>query len=405
MGETGETKRPCIDASVHLDAIRGIAAVWVLLAHVRVLFMTGGLTALIAGHAVASRADSSSEPIAISHFRFASLLGGHAIGSRMAVMAFFVLSGYLVGGSALNASRKNAFSWNRYLFQRLTRLWIVLIPALFLCLAFDACGIHLLKSPLYLMAGSQGGHPISSQFTFGAFVGSALFLQGIFTSCFGSNGPLWSLSYEFWYYIFFPLLIAVLSRSKQTSVRVKIGLLLALLLAMSGWKIGAYFLIWLMGAGVACLPLRLPRRMRGISTAVAGFILVAAMTLALRLPINLFFAEFAIGAAFSLFLWVVLHAQEVSVHPLYRTSAQTLSGMSYTLYLSHYPMLLLLSALILPTRQLWAVSAFSLLKVVSILSIVFAASWLVYYCFERNTPAIRNWLRMQLEVRRAHVAR
>jgi peptidoglycan/LPS O-acetylase OafA/YrhL len=216
---------------------------------------------------------------------------------------------------------------------------------------------------------------------------------------------LWSLSYEFWYYIFFPLLIAVLSRSKQTSVRVKIGLLLALLLAMSGWKIGAYFLIWLMGAGVACLPLRLPRRMRGISTAVAGFILVAAMTLALRLPINLFFAEFAIGAAFSLFLWVVLHAQEVSVHPLYRTSAQTLSGMSYTLYLSHYPMLLLLSALILPTRQLWAVSAFSLLKVVSILSIVFAASWLVYYCFERNTPAIRNWLRMQLEVRRAHVAR
>ena len=405
MRKTGVAKRPCVDASVHLDAIRGIAAVWVLLAHVRVLFMTEGLTALIAGHAAADRADSSPEPIAISHLRISSLLGGHATGSRMAVMAFFVLSGYLVGGSALNASRKHVFSWSQYLFQRLTRLWVVLIPALFLCAVFDACGMYLLKSPLYLIAGPHGGLPVSGHFTLGAFLGSALFLQGIVTSSFGSNGPLWSLSYEFWYYIFFPLLIAVLSRSRRTSVRVKAGLLLALLLAMSGWKIDAYFLIWLMGAGVACLPLRLPHRMRKISMAAAGFVLVAAITLALRFPINLFCAEFAVGAVFSLFLWVVLHAQDVSVHPLYRASAQTLSGMSYTLYLSHFPMLLLLSCVLLPTRKLWALSAFSLLKLLPVLALVFAASWLVYSCFERNTPAIRNWLRMRFEGKRAYALR
>ena len=402
MGPKTELKRYATDASVHLDALRGIAAVWVLLGHSRGLYIKTGLSEILAGSLEGSVAPVSStpEPMAISHLRFGQLLAGRVSVSHIAVIVFFVLSGYLVGGSVLRTMRKGSFSWKKYLFQRLTRLWIVLLPALLLGAAFDACGLYLLHSQLDIYrAGPYVAPVIAGRFTFGAFFGSAFFLQGIVTPTFGTNGPLWSLSYEFWFYIFFPLLVTVLLISKRARVRVPAGLLLLALVAMSGWKIGAYFLIWLLGAGIALLPLRLPSRLRGISTGAAGLLLLFTIYLELRSPINPFLSDFILGAVFSLFLWTVLHAQEISVHPLYRASAQTLSHMSYTLYLVHYPMLVLISALLMPVWGLWPLSLLSVLKLLPILVIVFAASWLVYYCFERNTDRIRNWLTRPAEGR------
>jgi peptidoglycan/LPS O-acetylase OafA/YrhL len=46
------------------------------------------------------------------------------------VIVFFVLSGYLVGGSVLRSVAVNHWSWRVYLLNRLTRLYAVLIPAL-----------------------------------------------------------------------------------------------------------------------------------------------------------------------------------------------------------------------------------------------------------------------------------
>jgi peptidoglycan/LPS O-acetylase OafA/YrhL len=336
---------------------------------------------------------STHEPIAISHLRFGQLLIGQPSVTRIAVIVFFVLSGFLVGGSVLRTMRRGIFSWKKYLFQRLTRLWIVLLPALLLGAALDACGLYLLHSQLNIYrAGPYVAPVIGGRFTFSAFLGSAFFLQDIVTPVFGTNGPLWSLSYEFWFYIFFPLLVIVLSASKRNRVRVLSGLLLLVLVVLSGWKIGAYFLIWLLGAVIALLPLRLPSWLRGISTGAAGLLLLLTIYLELRSPINAFVSELILGVMFSIFLWTVLHAQEVSVHPLYRNSAQTLSAMSYTLYLVHYPMLVFISALLMPVWRLWPASPQSVLKLLPILVIVFVAAWMVYYCFERNTERIRKWL-------------
>lgn len=49
-----------------------------------------------------------------------------------AVMVFFVLSGYFISLSILKTIRKDMWCWIDYLIRRITRLWIVLIPALFL---------------------------------------------------------------------------------------------------------------------------------------------------------------------------------------------------------------------------------------------------------------------------------
>ena len=49
-----------------------------------------------------------------------------------AVIIFFVLSGYLVGKHVYLAFNTGRWSWREYAIKRLSRLWIVLIPALIL---------------------------------------------------------------------------------------------------------------------------------------------------------------------------------------------------------------------------------------------------------------------------------
>ena len=401
-----EIKKPATDASVHLDAVRGLAAVWVLLGHSRPYFIQQSIKSVLTGNATLDGAASpliytahASPDAGVStwtkHLQIDQIVGGfqHHTIALMAVIVFFVLSGYLVGGSVLRTMRSGVFSWKKYLFQRLTRLWVVLVPALLLGAAWDGGGKYLLHNPLNIYRlGPVIAPAMLNNFSFSAFFGNLFFLQGIVTECFGTNNPLWSLSFELWFYVFFPLMITVLWGSKRTRVRVFAALLLVALLLMSGWHIVAYFLIWLMGAGLSVVPLRLPSSLRGISIAASGILVLSVMYLSLLFQINLLLSNLILGVFVSLFLWTLLHAQEVSVHPLYRSTAQNLSHMSYTLYLSHYPVLVFISAVLMPVGTYWAPTAVSLLKLFLIILVVFVYSWLVYFCFERNTDQIRHWL-------------
>jgi peptidoglycan/LPS O-acetylase OafA/YrhL len=396
MGPRTAFKQHASIASVHLDALRGLAALWVLLGHSRSTFLSTRVSTVLAGkdnpYVGPDDPNFYTEPVIIGHFRFRQLLYGNHTLAIAAVIVFFVLSGYLVGGSVIRSMRKGSFSWNKYLFQRLTRLWTVLLPALLLCAILDICGKYLLQSQQNIYHIGPIAETLPSHLTLCAFFGSALFVQGIATGYFGTNNPLWSLSYEFWFYIFFPLLVTALMASKRKSVRVYSGFLLLVLVTACGWKIGAYFLIWLLGAGLAIVPLRLPSRQRRIAAGTSGLLVLITIYLEVRVPFNLFLANLVLGVIVSIFIWSLLHAREISVDSIYRTAAQGLSRMSYTLYLAHYPMLVFLSAVLAPVWTRWPITPRSLLKFLLILVAVFIYSWLVYYCFERNTDRLRNLL-------------
>ena len=116
-------------ASVSLDGLRGSAALLVAIGHLRSAFFVnlGELT--------------SHKALWFGVYALTSL--GH-----QAVIVFFVLSGYLVGGSVIRALRNEEWSWSRYFTHRLVRLWLVLLPALLLGLAWDQAGLHSHAAPL-----------------------------------------------------------------------------------------------------------------------------------------------------------------------------------------------------------------------------------------------------------------
>jgi peptidoglycan/LPS O-acetylase OafA/YrhL len=101
-----------------LDAFRALAAFAVLYSHCRTSFLWSVSPGMVL-----------SIPSRVMYF-----LSGFG---EEAVIVFFVLSGYLVGGTVIRSVRERRWSWRRYLLQRGTRLYVVLIPALFLTLAWD----------------------------------------------------------------------------------------------------------------------------------------------------------------------------------------------------------------------------------------------------------------------------
>src|SRR6202030_3749589 len=118
-----------------------------------------------------------------------------------------------------------------------------------------------------------------SQITPGIFLGNLFFVQTILCRTFGSNGPLWSLANEFWYYLLFPLLFCAVAMKAQVVVKfgsVAIDLAICYLLPTG---LLVYGLTWLFGVAASMFHSRvtLTRSYRNILLAVSGIFLAAAL--------------------------------------------------------------------------------------------------------------------------------
>jgi peptidoglycan/LPS O-acetylase OafA/YrhL len=143
-----------------------------------------------------------------------------------AVIVFFMLSGYLVGGIAsARASAGNFAPWD-YAIDRFTRLYLAFLPALALTAVLDAAGSTWFPGAgLYthgqaMLAKKVDGGAFIEHLTPSLFVANALMMQTIKWPAFGSNDPLWTISLEFWFYVVFSALASPLgSRPAAGSAR------------------------------------------------------------------------------------------------------------------------------------------------------------------------------------------
>lgn len=79
-----------------------------------------------------------------------------------AVVVFFLLSGWLVGGSLLNkATREGAFK--DYAIDRMTRLWIVLMPTFILILGLGILAARIDPRIVSLAIDDELGRPLIGQ--------------------------------------------------------------------------------------------------------------------------------------------------------------------------------------------------------------------------------------------------
>jgi peptidoglycan/LPS O-acetylase OafA/YrhL len=208
---------------------------------------------------------------------------------HQAVMIFFVLSGFLIGGTVCRAMTHRQWSWASYLTHRLVRLWIVLVPGLLLCLLWDTA-FHWSIDTSRSIDFSAAAMPLKlremDSDTASSFFGTLFFLQDVVVPRFGSDGPLWSLASEFWYYILFPLGFLVVLPSNGLRTRIIAAIAFALLCVWLRNTVLPLFPVWLMGAAIVALPRpRLSNSLRWI--AIASYVPIIFLCTYLRANLHL----------------------------------------------------------------------------------------------------------------------
>jgi len=346
-------------ASVGLDLVRGLAAILVLVDHWRNLFF-------VHFHALGAHRWFFAVPYVLT-------AAGH-----QAVVIFFVLSGFLIGGTIRHAFVRGQWSWASYLTHRLVRLWVVLLPGLMLCLLWDKLG------------GTVGTNTAIT------FIGNMFFLQGVVVPAFGSDGPLWSLANEFWYYVLFPLgLVAVLPATRPRTRLITAALFLLLCLWFRTTLL-PLFPIWLLGATVLILPRpRISSGMRWL--AAAAYVPILYLCTYLQTIFSAA-ADCILAAATAAFIWTLLSASQAAPAASARVRfSRGLARFSYTLYVVHLPLLTLIAGLLI-RQQRWQPTSAHIAAALGILGVTLAYAYAIASLTEFHTGAVRNWVEQRLSL-------
>jgi peptidoglycan/LPS O-acetylase OafA/YrhL len=373
MSATGRLPFSRTTASVLLDAARGIAAILVCLEHWRGLLFV----------------DYSQ--LHVPHKALYALPYVLTGAGHQAVVIFFVLSGYLISGSVFRLFTRGEWSWRRYLTHRLVRLWLVLVPALVLGAVFDFSGLHSHLAP-QLYAGHVPNHMVDnvgSSLTPLSFAGNLAFTQGILVHTFGSNGPLWSLANEFWYYILFPCALLALRRDSTWRTRLISAALFAGCAWFAGREILLLFPVWLLGTAIAAL--RVPEIPGWLRAAIALAYLPLFFFLAKTHLVQGVLSDYLLGAATLVFVLALLGASSAAPDAAWARLSKLTARFSYTLYLVHVPLLVLLAAATVGDTR-WTPDLHHLPLAVAELIAPIAFSWGVACVTEFRTDKVRGWV-------------
>ena len=367
--------------SGYLDAIRALASLAVMFGHWRGLFFVDY-----------PNIEPANTTSAVKT-RYALTGFGH-----QAVMIFFVLSGFFVSSSILRRLTKSDWSWRDYAIDRGVRLYVVLLPGLVLGFFWDFIGSHycnaagIYSAPLIPF----GDGIVSEQLTWTAFFGNLLFLQSGLTTVFGSNGPLWSLFNEFWYYVLFPVLLSLILAAQRRSIKAICGYSAVAVLsaALLGSQLSG-FLVWLAGFLIALTARHwafgnsrkfLAAAYSGVLGAISGLCLFAARTHGSWIG-----SDIAVGLTFALFLHGFLQLQ-LPLAAFGLAMAKTFAGFSFSLYVLHFPLLLLIRANLIPGAR-WQPDWTHVTYGIGISIVVILYSYLIARMTEFKTGTVRTWIR------------
>ena len=291
-----------------IDGIRGIAISSVVLYHAGAPLLTGGFTG---------------------------------------VDIFFVISGYLIGGHIFSEAVSGTFSYLRFYQRRAKRI----LPAFLAVLAFVILAALILMSPL--QAAEVG------RSAFAATLSASNILFWRTSSYFAPSSELnpllmtWSLGVEEQFYIFIPLLIVILIRTKKSwllpailaacvvsflyaSIRIDINPMFAFyMLPTRAWELGV-------GVALAVAELRrnhnpLPPRLRQ-AIAASGILLMLA-PMAVLTKNSLFPGAAALPSVFGTAAVLAVPSSWVNCRVLSQPPLVFIGKVSYSWYLWHWPLL------------------------------------------------------------------
>ena len=277
--------------------------------------------------------------VVLFHFNSSWIPGGFA-----GVDVFFVISGFLMTGIIFKGLEQENFSILRFYVARANRI----IPALaILCIVLLILGWFYLTPQDYKALGKHAASSV-------AFVSNVTYWleSGYFDALSSEKWLLhtWSLSVEWQFYLIYPLVLVALYKFISIDMMKKVVLVSTILgfvfcvLVTYKWSKGAYFLlptrVWeMMLGGVAYLyPFSIKGKQKklvewtGITLILGSYFLISKDT-----PWPGYFAVFPVLGAF-----LVIQAQRNNSIVTSNIVFKKLGAWSYSIYLWHWPLVVII---------------------------------------------------------------
>lgn len=329
--------------------------------------------------------------VVLYHLRPSRLTGGF-----LGVTLFFTLSGYLATKSIMRATARDGFSYPRYICRRVARM----MPPIVVTIALTAVATYI-AAPSLLPKVQQDALP------------SALFLSNWFyifrnVSYFAAAGlpspltHLWFCGVQMQFYLVWPLILMMLcskTRSRNTAIGVTITFMLISTAAMAlmfdpmadtsriyyGTDARAAELLCGALAAIAAPRLRemlsgdarTPGASKGISkvnvvsVAWLAVVIVGAFTLTGENPL-LYRGGFLLLALLTGLLIICVQNTECIVRRLLSVKPLVWLGQrSFSVYLVHYPLLLLMNPATRTTRIAWWEQVLQLVLILAVAEVFY----------------------------------
>lgn len=312
---------------------------------------------------------------------FAFLTGA----AMWAVSTFFLLSGMLI---AMSIRRRVAvgFDLKAYLWARNKRIFPPLLMATLITVACVG-GIHafgLYGAESYWLAGDQAASRDRASIDWRQVISTLTLTYKLIpqTESLLFNGPLWSLVYEFWYYVMAGLVAAALANRSWAAAVAAVALCCWMLFvsnaAVPFWALGA---VWGLGFAAGWWWLQLASLKWHILVLPAiGCFLLAAVGAEEELPERLVSSYSGLGQhlfylliSCVILVSVILYLRQDHVVGRVGTFFAWAGGFSYTLYLVHFPLQMFLLSVFRPVVLQFGVLGHLALAAGSTALVVFAA--------------------------------
>jgi peptidoglycan/LPS O-acetylase OafA/YrhL len=310
--------------------------------------------------------------------------------SYLAVILFFLLSGWLVGGSFLNKLDSDR-PFRHYAIDRLSRLWVVLVPLFMVMLATGVAVGTLDPAHVSFIA--------SKPYSVIAVLGNMVGLQTIVVPPFGGNFPLWSLANETWYYVLFPLCVVVW-RGRTMVSRVAAVLTIGAIVHLVHGTIILYFSIWLLGVAFSRLRIEAGPILHSTLLLLIG----TAVYIRMRGRADITLESFGQYLLFSLVCALFLSSMQFQRMPApmskwLDSGSRFFANISFTLYVLHVPMIAVMWHLVrswLNTGQLSPYNPSHYLIYAAMYLMLLIGAYGFYRAFEAKTPRVPQWLKTRI---------
>lgn len=358
-----ETSEPKATHYLWLDWLRFLAAFAVLVCHGRGFFLP-------------EYAEIPIEQRNMFIFIFYSL-------TRLAndpVVIFFVLSGFLVGGKGLARISQGTFNCRSYFIDRFARIF----PPLLGCTIFYCIAAQFYQE-----------YPVN----YWHCLGNLLSLQNIF--CPTPVEPFWSLAYEVWFYILLGT-IGVFVTTSNSKIKVATLIILGgICWILTKLDIQYMFILFL---GIGAYFIEIKNRPIWKFFLIFGLFLFAIAANQIGAASNAFQGLAVIPVVISriilgltvcfLIIWLAGSSSKNKYLLWINRLGSKLAAFSYTLYLSHVITFRLLQHL--GWKRATQFNFYTCMDYILCIVISMIVAYLLYLCFEKNTPWLKNKLKQIL---------